>query len=496
VPESVEGSRLSAARTRLASAIPAPLRRATFRQLWVGMGSSYAGDRLQQLAQTWLVATLTSSALVVGWITTLGLLRSLLLPLGGVIADQVDRRRLLIAWQLVGAAATASVTALVLTGRVAIWHIYAWAVVNGLIALLSRPAYKVVLTEVVPTGEVRTAVAINSMTETTSMVVVSGIGSLLLGLLGLPLAFVVNTATYLVAAASLWGLRDLSRRSTGQSPALDVRRVLSDLVAGLIYLAHQPRILPPLLLTFLTIATISPAIGLLASIVHAQDGSIVDLGLLAASTSLGAFVGAGFAGVRSAGGNPTRRYAFLGLASAAALVLFVYLPVGFLSMAPLAVIGAAAFAQAVWNTSRIRELADPAYQARLQAITSMAFTLGLSLGTLWAGVAIDRFGLTALVGGPPSWACCRLSLPFFVRVEEMHERMGALDPVRVPLACDRPLLVFLIPRCTVALFYPSSQTPSRGQPHARLSPTPVPAPSPGFQDDRHGLLTSERDRLY
>ena len=68
-------------------------------------------------------------------------------------------------------------------------------------------------------------------------------------------------------------------------------------------------------------------------------------------------------------------------------------------MAPLAVLGAGAFAQAVWNTSRIREQADPAYQARLQAITSMAFTLGFSLGMLWAGVAIDRFGLTALVGG-------------------------------------------------------------------------------------------------
>jgi predicted MFS family arabinose efflux permease len=53
----------------------------------------------------------------------------------------------------------------------------------------------------------------------------------------------------------------------------------------------------------------------------------------------------------------------------------------------------------VWNTSRVRELADPVYQARLQAITSMAFTLGFSLGMLWAGIAIDRFGLTSLVGG-------------------------------------------------------------------------------------------------
>jgi MFS family permease len=386
-------------KSRLASAIPAPLRRARFRQLWLGMASSYAGDRFQQLAQAWLVATLTSSALAVGWITTLGSLPLLLMPLGGVIADLVDRRRLLITWQLVGAVATAIVAALVLTGHIAVWHIYAWALVNGLIALFSRPAYKVALTEIVPPDEVRPAVAINSMTETTAMVVVNAVGSVLLEFLGLTLAFILNVATYLIAAGSLWGLRDLSRQSGDPPQALDVKRVFSDLVDGLRYLARQPAVLHPLLLTFVTIMIVGPAIGLLPAIVHAEGGSIVDLGLLAASTSLGAFAGAAFAGMRSAGTNPTRRYAVLGLVSAAAVAVFVYLPVGLISMLPLAVLGAPAFAQAVWNTSRIRELADPAYQARLQAITSMAFTLGFSLGMLWAGVAIDRFGLTALVGG-------------------------------------------------------------------------------------------------
>jgi predicted MFS family arabinose efflux permease len=387
------------AKSRLASVIPAPLRRASFRQLWLGMACSYAGDRFQVLAQAWLVATLTSSALAVGWIGTLNSLPQLFMPLGGVIADLVDRRRLLITWQLVGAAATAAVAILVLADRIAVWHIYAWAVINGLIALLSRPAYKVVMTEVVPEDEVRPAVAINSMTETTSMVVVNGVGSVLLEFLGLTLAFILNTATYLIAAGSLWGLRDLSRQSGDHPQAIDVKRVFSDLVDGLRYLVRQPSILHPLLLTFVTITIVGPVFGLMAAIVHAEGGSVVDLGLLSAASSLGAFAGAAYAGMRSAGTNPTRRYAVLGLVSAAALAVFVYLPFGLISMVPLAVLGAPAFAQAVWNTSRIRELADPAYQARLQAITSMAFTLGFSVGMLWAGVAIDLFGLTALVGG-------------------------------------------------------------------------------------------------
>jgi predicted MFS family arabinose efflux permease len=386
-------------KSRLASVIPAPLRRAKFRQLWLGMASSYAGDRFQQLAQAWLVATLTSSALAVGWIGTLNSIPQLFMPLGGVIADLVDRRRLLITWQIVGAVATTAVAVLVLDDRVAVWHIYVWAVVNGLIALLSRPAYKVVLTEIVPPDEVRPAVAINSMTETTSMVVVNGVGSVLLEFLGLTLAFILNAATYLIAAGSLWGLRDLSRAPADGPQSLDVKRVLSDLIDGLRYLARQPSILHPLLLTFITITIVAPAIGLLAAIVHAAGGSVVELGLLAAATSLGAFAGAAFAGMRSAGANPTRTYAILGLVSAAALAVFAFLPVGLISMVPLAGLGAPGFAQAVWNTSRIRELAAPAYQARLQAITSMAFTLGFSLGMLWAGVAIDQFGLTALVGG-------------------------------------------------------------------------------------------------
>ena len=386
-------------KSRLSSAIPAPLRRAKFRQLWLGMACSYAGDRFQVLAQAWLVATLTSSALAVGWISTLNSIPQLFMPLGGVVADLVDRRRLLITWQIVGAAATAAVAALVLVDRVAVWHIYAWAIVNGLIALLTRPAYKVVLTEVVPPDEVRPAVAINSMTETTSMVVVNSVGSVLLEFMGLTLAFLLNAATYLIAAGSLWGLRDLSRQPADGSQTLDVKRVFSDLVDGLRYLVRQPSILHPLLLTFVTILIISPAIGLLAAIVHTAGGSIVDLGLLATASSLGAFAGAAFAGMRSAGANPTRLYAVLGMVSAVAVALFAFLPVGLVSMVPLAALGAPAFAQAVWNTSRIRELADPAYQARLQAITSMAFTLGFSLGMLWAGVAIDQFGLTALVGG-------------------------------------------------------------------------------------------------
>ena len=379
------------------TAIFQPLRRAPFRRLWLSMSASYAGDRLQQLAQGWLVATLTDSALAVGAITMLGSLPLLFSPLGGVVADQVDRRRILLFGQLAGAAATAAVAALILAGQIAIGHIYLWAFLNGLIVLVSRPSYKVAITESVPVEEVRSAVAINSMGETLAMVSVNAGGSVILEFAGLPVAFVVNAVTYLVAAASVWSLRALGQ-GHGHSQ-LDAGRLLSDLREGAVYLYRRPTLAAPLLLTFLTIVAVTPSIGLLPAIVHAQEGSIVDLGLLAGMVSVGAFLGAAYAGARGAGERPLRRYASFGLVGAAALALFAALPVGLASLLPLAVLGFVAFAEAVWNTSRVRREADPAYQARLQSFTSMAFTLGLAVGALWGGYAIDRLGIGGLYVG-------------------------------------------------------------------------------------------------
>jgi predicted MFS family arabinose efflux permease len=63
------------------------------------------------------------------------------------------------------------------------------------------------------------------------------------------------------------------------------------------------------------------------------------------------------------------------------------------------VLGFILFSQAVWNTSRIRLKADPAYQARLQSLTTMAFTLGGAVGQIWGGLTVDRFGTLAFAGG-------------------------------------------------------------------------------------------------
>src|SRR6266516_988244 len=135
------------------SVTPAPLRRPAFRLLWLGWSISYAGDALQLLAQTWLIAVLTNSALAVAGSPALASVPLLLLPLGGVIADAYDRRRLLLQVQLVGGGVAGVVALLVALHRITVWELYVWVVVASLMRVVARPSYKVLLTEVVPAHE-------------------------------------------------------------------------------------------------------------------------------------------------------------------------------------------------------------------------------------------------------------------------------------------------------------------------------------------------------
>jgi MFS family permease len=378
------------------SVATAPLRRPAFRLLWLGWSISYAGDALQLLAQTWLIAVLTGSALAVAGSPALASVPLLLLPLGGVIADAYDRRRLLLLVQVVGGVAAGAVALLVAMHRITVWQLYVWVVFASLLRVVARPSYKVLLTEVVPAPEARSAMALSSMTETGSMVLVTGLGALFLSAAGLTAAFVANALTYVVAAWALWHHRHLAEPRLRARLSASV--AVAELRAGFSYLRVRRAILWPLVLTFVFVLATSPLFTLLAAVVHEEGRTLVDLGVLAAATSLGTFAGAAYAGLRRAAGHEPRHYAQLGLVGAAALAVFALVPVGWESLAPLAVVGAIFGAETVWNASRVAELGDTVFQGRLQAITTMTLGLGSALAALWAGPVLDVFGVRGLFG--------------------------------------------------------------------------------------------------
>ena len=165
----------------------------------------------------------------------------------------------------------------------------------------------------------------------------------------------------------------------------------------MVYLAQHKALLYPLLLTFGGIVLAGPVSSVLPAIVNNQGGSLLQLGCWGGLRSLGALAGAIYAGTRAEGdpraptpsGRPVRPGCGPVCCTAAQ-------PGGRDRAGRLSFL---AFSQVVWNTSRVSALAEPAYQARLQSVTSMAFTLGTPLAAIWGGAAVDRFGLPALLAG-------------------------------------------------------------------------------------------------
>ena len=394
----------------------APLKHPDFRLLWIGMSLSYAGDRLQELAQGWLVATLTGSAMAVGGVGILSSIGMLLMPLGGVIADQADQRRILVLGQWCGALVTGGMAVLAFTDGISVWHIYLWAVISGLVWMIVRPAYKVIVTRAVPPGEIRLAVSLNSMTETGAIVTMNVGGSAMLGWLGLPLAFILNALSYLAAIFCLKRMHWSAKPAGREDHLVNFALLWMELRDGLSYLVRRKELFYPLLITFGGVLLSSPCLSLLAAIVKRQGGSLLQLGLLGASASLGALLGAVYAGAKPEG-NPMRTYPLWGLGAAAFVCSFVARPLGVLGAFGLVGLGFLAFSQVVWNTSRIPALAESRYQARLQSFTSMVFTLGTPLGAAWSGVAVDRFGLPALLAGAGLLALGSLSLLIWHRAK-------------------------------------------------------------------------------
>ena len=133
-----------------------------FRLYMCGQSISMAGTFMQGVAQAWLVLKITGSGTALGLATLLQYLpMTLLSPACGVIADRVDRRRLLLVTEVLLALEAVGMGALVVTGRVELWMVYVLAGVLGLISALEQPVRSTFLHDLVGTADLSNAVSLN-----------------------------------------------------------------------------------------------------------------------------------------------------------------------------------------------------------------------------------------------------------------------------------------------------------------------------------------------
>jgi MFS family permease len=315
------------------------LRTRNYRLFFFGQLVSVSGTWMQQLAQDWLVLRLTNRSLPVGITTALQFAPVLVLGIwGGLIADRLDKRRLLLATQGTMAALALALGVLTATGMVRLWMIYLLALLLGCATSFDMPARQSFVTEMVGPNDLPNAVGLNSAVFNAGRIIGPAVAGVLIGVVGIAPAFIVNAISYLAVMAGLWLMEP--ERLYREAPVERSRGQVRD---GVRYVLATPTLRWTILLMGV-VATLGlnfrVALPLLARFTYHGGPSLY--GVLASIMAAGSVAGALTAASRA---RPTQGLLLwsvigFGVSSVAmafllspALAAIVLLPVGFFSIA-------------------------------------------------------------------------------------------------------------------------------------------------------------------
>lgn len=213
----------SAPSSPAASGSFAPLRRPVFAVLWAATVLGNTGSFMRDVASAWLVTDLSPSPAAVAAVQAAGMLPIFLLAIpAGVLSDILDRRRFLIVIQLLLGTVSLILMVLSATGLVTISALIALTFAGGIGAALMAPTWQSIVPELVPRGELKSAVALNSLGINIARSIGPATGGVLLAAFGAAATYGVDVASYLIViAALLWWKRppsaedELSERFSG-----------------------------------------------------------------------------------------------------------------------------------------------------------------------------------------------------------------------------------------------------------------------------------------
>src|SRR5689334_3907052 len=221
-----------------------------YRIFWTGAFLSNVGTWMQAVAQGWLVLKLTNSPLWLGLDAFMATAPGFIFTLaGGVFADLIDRRRLLIYTQVTAGIAALGLATLVLTDVVNRWMVLGFSFVTGCCMALASPSYLAMTYDLVGREDLANAIAMNSTQFQLSRVVgptFAGLGFKLFGLAG---CFFANGLSFIAVVVALSMVRPLQSQQPAAHAVTDRRAFLGDLFEGFSYVRNRPRVSSLLLLS-------------------------------------------------------------------------------------------------------------------------------------------------------------------------------------------------------------------------------------------------------
>ncbi len=367
-----------------------------YRLYFTGQSISLAGTWMQMTAQSWLVLELTHSSTRLGLVVALQTLPVLLLgAYGGVIADRVDKRKLMIILQIAMGCQALVLGLLTVLGNVKFWEVCVLAVILGLNNAFENSTRQSFVREMVGKDELRNAITLNSVTVNAARAVGPGIGGILIATVGVGVCFLVNAASFVAVVASLVMMNKAALRPTVPAP-----RARGQLREGVRYAARTPNIAIPLAMMSL--------VGLLAyefqvsiPVLARQTfhGGSEAYGFLTAAMGIGAVIGGLFTAAR--GRTGLRSMIIAGTGFGLAIIVCAFAPVIGLAYAAMLFVGWASVSFIAIGNSTIQLASDPSMRGRSIALWQVAFQGTTPVGGPLIGwiiaVANPRVGLA--IGG-------------------------------------------------------------------------------------------------
>jgi MFS family permease len=392
---------LSAALRRSFNSLEVP----NYRRYFAGQLISLSGTWMQTVAAIWLILSLTDSGIAVGFTTALQFLPMLLIGAwGGLLADRISKRRLLITTQALMAIPALGLFAVTATGVAAPWMVYLAVFSMGSVNAVDNPTRQSFVIEMVGPGRVVNAVSLNSVIVQAARIVGPALAGLLIAGFGVVPCFALNALTFIAMIVALRGMD-----SHGLHAAPLASREPGAIRAGLRYVARTPELAVPLALMAL-VGTLGfnfqVVLPMLAK--FSFDGGAGAYAVLVSAMGVGSIAGALVNGHN--GRTGPRLIAGGALAFGISALLSAAMPSLALEIPMLALLGGAAVTFAATINSTLQLAVSPEMRGRVMALYSVVFLGSTPIGgplTGWLSQAYDprvALLLAGITGLSAAWA--------------------------------------------------------------------------------------------
>jgi MFS family permease len=392
---------MSAALRRSFNSLEVP----NYRRYFAGQLISLSGTWMQTVAAIWLILELTGSGVAVGATTALQFLPMLLFGAwGGLIADRMSKRRLLIVTQTLMAIPAIGLLLVTATGIVVPWMVFLAVFLMGLVNAVDNPTRQSFVIEMVGADRVVNAVSLNSVIVQAARIVGPAAAGLLIAGFGVVPCFAINALTFV---AMILALSRMDPRGLHAAPIAAPQR--GAIRAGLRYVRATPELAVPLALMAL-VGTLGfnfqVVLPLLAK--FSFDGGAMTYGVLVSAMAVGSIAGALVNGAH--GRTGPRLIAAGALAFGISALLSALMPTLALEVPFLALLGGAAVTFAATINSTLQLAVSPEMRGRVMALYSVVFLGSTPIGAPlvgWLSQAYDprvALLLAGISGLSAAWA--------------------------------------------------------------------------------------------